>query len=121
MPLTNTTTRKNQRLRLRASKDAGLVLAQGATSRSYRPFAQVFGTQRVSQKNAALIIKAVNYHNHLIKAMEAVQRGAQLPTNWNDERLRKRLALIGHYAAAALAPGMPRRSTDRPSALQTVR
>jgi hypothetical protein len=93
------------RLRLRVnSKDRALVQSQGTTRRGFKPFAHAFGaTKRTGDANAALIVKAVNCHNHLIKAMQAIQRAAQLPTNGNGERLRKRLALIRRFASTALS------------------
>lgn len=90
-----------KRLRLRVShQDAALVLAQGATKRSYKPFAHAFGG--AARRNAALIVKAVNCHNHMVKALQAVQRTAELPPNGNGARLRTRLALVSSYAALAL-------------------
>ncbi|MDR5728040.1 MAG: hypothetical protein RB191_11505 [Terriglobia bacterium] len=86
------------RIRLRVShRDSTLVVGQGATKRSYLPFAQCFG-QGASRK-AALIVKAVNCHGHLVKALEATMRTAQRPANGNS---RVRLALVASYAKLAL-------------------
>lgn len=90
------------RLRLRVShRDPSLVVAQGATKRSYRPFAQAFGKQ--SETRAELIVTAVNCNHLLVKALEAAQRTAMAPVNGNGQQLRARLSRIGHYAAAALS------------------
>jgi hypothetical protein len=92
------------RLRLRVSpQDRALVQAQGSTRRSYKPFAQAFGTKRVSETSAALIVKSVNCHNHLIVAMRTILRTTQRPVNGNGTRMRTRLALIARYATAALS------------------
>lgn len=89
-----------KRLRLKIdSRDPAHVIAQGSTRRSYRPFAQAFGTKRISETNAALIVKSVNCHNHLVDAMQRILRTAQRPANGNT---RLRLVLIARYAAAAL-------------------
>jgi hypothetical protein len=92
------------RLRLRVShKDAALVQSQGTTTRSYRPFAQAFGpTKRAAEANAALIVKAVNCHNHLVFAMQRVQHAARLPAGANGQRLQARLKMIARHAATAL-------------------
>ena len=90
------------RIRVKVShQDPAFVLIQ-SRPRSYAPFAHAFGTKRISQKNAALIVKSVNCCHHLIKALQAVQRTSRLPVNGNGERMRTRLNLIGRYAAAAL-------------------
>lgn len=90
-----------KRLRLRVShKDAALVLAQGSTKRSYKPFAHMFGGN--ANRNAALIVKAVNCHTHMVKALQAIQRTARVPSNGNGARTRVRMALIGRYATTAL-------------------
>jgi hypothetical protein len=89
------------RLRLRVSKDPGLVLAQGATRRSFKPFAHAFGSDRVSRSRAALIVKSVNCHNHLVFAMKRVRHTAQMSTN--DTQLQTRLKLVADYANKALA------------------
>lgn len=92
------------RLRLRVShRDPSLVVAQGATRRSYKPFAQCFGASNNSEAKAVLIVKSVNCHNHLVKAMQAVQRTSMAPVNGSGSLLRKRLSLISRYAAAALS------------------
>lgn len=88
------------RVRLRVShRDSALVVAQGATNRSYKPFAQAFGNS--ANRKAELIVKAVNCHAHMVKALQACQRTAELPPE-GDARLRTRLALISSYAALAL-------------------
>lgn len=88
------------RLRLRVShQDKTLVVAQGATKRSYKPFAIAFG-KRSGATNADSIVTAVNCHNHLIKAMQAIHRTARRPANGNA---RLRLSLIARYASAALS------------------
>jgi hypothetical protein len=94
-----------QRLRLKVSSgDPSLVRAQVSSRRGYRPFAQAFGaTHRTSKANAAMIVKAVNCHNHLIKAMKAIQRTAHLHANGNGERLRTRLKLIARFSRTALS------------------
>lgn len=91
-----------KRLRLRIShQDAALILAQGATLRSYKPFAHAFGaTKRIADANAALIVTAVNCHTHMVKALQATLRTAQLSSNGSSARLH--LALITRYARAAL-------------------
>lgn len=87
------------RVRLRVShRDPALVVAQGSAKRSYMPFAQAFGA--TANRKAALIVKAVNCHNHMVKALQATMRTAQLPANGNA---RARLALIQSYARLALA------------------
>lgn len=89
------------RIRLRVShRDAALVVGQGSTTRSYKPFAQCFGNG--APRKAELIVKAVNCHAHMVKALQACQRTAELPPNGNGARLRTRLALISSYAALAL-------------------
>lgn len=91
-----------KRLRLRVShRDAALVVAQGATKRSYKPFAHAFGA--AANSNAALVVKAVNCHNHLVKAMQSIQRTAQSPLNGNGARSRMRLSLVGRIAQTALS------------------
>lgn len=88
-----------KRLRLRVShQDAALVLAQGTTKRSYRPFAQAFGGN--AKRNAALIVQAVNCNSHMVKALHAVLRTSRVPVNsdW-----RTRLRLIERYASTALS------------------
>lgn len=91
-----------RRLRLRIShRDASLVVSQGSTTRSYKPFAQAFGVKSASAK-AALIVTAVNCHIHMIKALQAIERTSRLPLNGNGARLRTRLTLIGRYASSAL-------------------
>lgn len=91
-----------KRLRLRVSHDdAALVLAQGTTKRSYKPFAQAFGA--AANRNATLIVKAVNCNNHMVKALHAVLRTSRLPVNGNGARLRTRLSLIERYASTALS------------------
>jgi hypothetical protein len=92
------------RLRLRVSpQDRAFVLAQGSTRRSYRPFAQAFGTKRVSEAHAELIVTATNCHQHLVKALQRIQREAQRPVNGNGARMRTRLSLIARHAATALS------------------
>jgi hypothetical protein len=88
-----------KRLRLRVShQDAALVLAQGATKRSYKPFAQAFGG--AANRNATLIVKAVNCNSHMVKALRAVLRMSRLPENG---RAIARLSLIERYASTALS------------------
>lgn len=88
------------RIRLRVShRDASLVVAQGAVTRSYLPFAQTFGNN--APRKAELVVKAVNCHAHMLKALQACQRTAELPAA-GDARLRTRLALISSIAALAL-------------------
>lgn len=90
-----------KRLRLRVShKDAALVLAQGATKRSYKPFAQAFGG--AANRNAALIAKAVNSNSHMLKVLHAVLRTSRLPVNENGRAIA-RLSLIEHYVSMALS------------------
>jgi hypothetical protein len=89
-----------KRLRLRVSKDPGLVLAQGTTKRSYKPFAQAFGAGKRGSDNAALIVKAVNCNTHMTKALHAVLRMSRLPVNGD---WRTRLSLIERYASTALS------------------
>lgn len=85
-----------KRLRLRVShRDASLVVAQGAARRSYKPFAQTFG--KSSEAKAALIVKAVNCHGVLVKALEASLRAAR---SRGDATVK--LNLVGRYAAAAI-------------------
>jgi hypothetical protein len=87
------------RIRLRVShRDPGLVVAQGSTKRSYKPFAQCFGSN--ANRKAAIIVKAVNCHAHMVKALQATMRTAQMQTS--DSRMRTRLALITSYAKLAL-------------------
>jgi hypothetical protein len=89
------------RIRLRVShRDAALVVAQGSTKRSYKPFAQCFGS--TANRKAALVVKAVNCHSHMVKALQAVQRTAELPSNGDRARMRTRLALIVSYSKLAL-------------------
>lgn len=89
------------RLRLRVShRDPSLVVAQGSTRRSYKPYAQAFGAK--STERAELVVMAVNCHTHMVKALQAIQRTASVPSNGNGARTRIRMALIGNYAAAAL-------------------
>jgi hypothetical protein len=89
------------RLRLRVShRDAALVVAQGATSRSYKPFAQAFGSN--AKRNAALVVGAVNHHQHMVKVLQAILRMADLPQNNDVARMRVRLAFISRYCASAL-------------------
>lgn len=86
------------RIRLRVShRDPALVVAQGATKRSYRPYAQCFGS--TANRKAALIVTAVNCHSHMVKALQATLRTAQRPANGNA---RVRLALVASYAKLAL-------------------
>lgn len=86
------------RVRLRVShRDPALVLAQGASTRSYRNFCQCFGAS--ADRKAALIVKAVNCHQHMQKALEACLRTAQ---RGNGARAQTRLTLIASYAKLAL-------------------
>jgi hypothetical protein len=86
------------RIRLRVShRDPALVVAQGATTRSYKPFAQAFGS--TANRKAALIVTAVNCHAHMLKTLQACERTAQMPPNGNA---RARLVLIASYAKLAL-------------------
>lgn len=86
------------RVRLRVShRDQNLVVAQGASTRSYRPFCQTFGAS--ADRKAALIVRAVNCHGVLVKALEACQRTAQ---RGNGSRAQTRLALIVSYTKLAL-------------------
>lgn len=86
------------RVRLRVShRDPALVVAQGATNRSYRPFAQCFGAG--ANKKAQVIVRAVNCHTHMQKALESTLRTAQRPANGNA---KVRLALVASYAKLAL-------------------
>jgi hypothetical protein len=90
-----------KRLRLRVShKDAALVLAQGSAKRSYKPFAQAFGA--AANRNAKLIVKAVNCNSHMLKALHAVLRTSRLPVNENGRAIA-RLSLIERYASTALS------------------
>lgn len=90
-----------KRLRLCVNhKDRALVLAQGASKRSYKPFAQAFGGS--ANRRAALIVESVNSHSHMIKTLRAVQRMSQLPVSDSD-RQRTRLALIARHVTTALA------------------
>lgn len=90
------------RLRLRVDhRDPAMVLAQGTTKRSYKPFAHAFGS--AAPRKAALVVTAVNCHAHMVKALQAVQRSARLPLNGNGERATTRLALIRRYADTALS------------------
>lgn len=85
------------RVRLRVShRDQTMVVAQGASTRSYRPFCQTFGAS--ADRKAALIVKAVNCHQHMVKALESCQRTAQRPNG----NAKVRLALIASYAKLAL-------------------
>lgn len=89
------------RVRLRVShRDPALVVAQGSTKRSYRPYAQAFGA--TANRKAALIVTAVNCHGHMVKALQAVMRTAELPSNGDRARMRTRLALVVSYAKLAL-------------------
>jgi hypothetical protein len=89
------------RLRLCVNhKDRALVLVQGASKRSYKPFAHAFGGS--ANRRAALIVESVNSHVHMLKTLRAVQRMAQLPASDSD-RQRKRLALIARHVTTALA------------------
>lgn len=86
------------RIRLRVShRDPALVVAQSSTKRGYRPFAQAFGA--TANRKAALIVTAVNCHAHMVKALQAALRTAQMPPNGNA---RTRLVLIASYAKLAL-------------------
>lgn len=88
------------RIRLRVShRDPALVVAQGSTTRGYKPFAQCFG--QAAPRKAALVVKAVNCHSHMVKALQACLRTAEMPPT-GDARMRTRLALISSYAAIAL-------------------
>lgn len=85
------------RLRLRVSnQDAALVLAQGATKRSYKPFAHAFGGN--ARRNAALIVTAVNCHRHMITTLQHIERASRM----NGADARTRVRLIGRFARAAL-------------------
>lgn len=85
------------RIRLRVSnRDAALVEAQGATKRGRKPFAHAFGKSAAS--NAALIVTAVNCHQHMVKALQHTLRTAQ---HQGDARVR--LRLVARFAKAALA------------------
>lgn len=87
-----------KRLRLRVShQDAALVLAQGATSRSYKPFAHAFGVN--AKRNASLIVTAVNCHRHMVTTLQHIERASRM--NGSDARTRVRL--IGRFARTALA------------------
>ena len=90
-----------KRLRLRVNhKDLALVLAQGASKHSYKPFAQAFGGS--ANRRAALIVESVNSHNHMLKTLRAVQRMAQLPVS-DSVKQRRVLALIARHVTTALA------------------
>jgi len=94
-------------------KDPTLVMTEQVRGRGYKTVvAQTFGTKAFRQNNAALIVKSVNCHNHLIIAMQTVLRATQMPIkngnghgngNGIEKKLRTRLALISRYATAALS------------------
>lgn len=93
-----------KRLRLKVSEqDRDFVLVQGSTRRRFKPFAHAFGnTRRASEANAALIVKAVNCHTHMVLALQAIRRMTQRPVNGNGARLQRRIALIARRTTDAL-------------------
>lgn len=93
-----------KRLRLKIDpKDRAHVLAQGSTRRSFKPFAHAFGTTRIGESNAALIVEAVNCHHLLVKDLQTILREATRPVNGNGQRMRTRLALIARHAGVAVS------------------
>lgn len=85
-----------KRLRLRVShRDPTLVVAQGATTRSYKPYAQAFGEKKAPRR-AAVIVTAVNCHFHMVSTLRLIERTARRNGN-------PRLVLIATFARTALS------------------